>query len=116
MDIEIINRGRGPEIKGTRITVYDVLDYANDGWHANSIALLFGLNTEQIQCALRYIEDHKPEVMAAYQRMLDRDAQGNPPEIEEKLKASRAKLQKMLEDRKNGQGKELAKEGDSSRR
>ena len=24
---KIINRGRGPEIEGTRITVYDVLEY-----------------------------------------------------------------------------------------
>ena len=26
MGAKIINRGRGPEIEGTRITVYDVLD------------------------------------------------------------------------------------------
>jgi len=33
MGAKIINRGRGPEIEGTRITVYDVLDYTKHGWH-----------------------------------------------------------------------------------
>jgi hypothetical protein len=27
MTARIIDRGRGPEIEGTRITVYDVMDY-----------------------------------------------------------------------------------------
>jgi len=27
MSAKIIDRGRGPEIEGTRITVYDVMDY-----------------------------------------------------------------------------------------
>jgi uncharacterized protein (DUF433 family) len=27
LDAKIIDRGRGPEIAGTRITVYDVLDF-----------------------------------------------------------------------------------------
>jgi len=31
MATKIINRGRGPEIEGTRITVYDVLDYRKHG-------------------------------------------------------------------------------------
>ncbi len=26
-EARIINRGRGPEIAGTRITVYDIMDY-----------------------------------------------------------------------------------------
>jgi uncharacterized protein (DUF433 family) len=34
----IINRGRGPEIAGTRITVYDILDYTTMGWHHTAIA------------------------------------------------------------------------------
>ena len=28
---QIINRSRGPEIEGTRITVYDVMDYLQEG-------------------------------------------------------------------------------------
>ena len=41
MSTKIINRGRGSESEGTRITVYDVLDYAKHGWHRDRIAALF---------------------------------------------------------------------------
>ena len=41
MGTPIINRGRGPEIAGTRITVYDVLDYLQAGWRYDQIAGLF---------------------------------------------------------------------------
>ena len=30
-EAKIIDRGRGPELEGTRITVYDVLDYHKTG-------------------------------------------------------------------------------------
>jgi uncharacterized protein (DUF433 family) len=33
MNATIIDRGRGPEIAGTRITVYDIWDYAKVGHH-----------------------------------------------------------------------------------
>jgi uncharacterized protein (DUF433 family) len=45
MSAKIINRGRGPEIEGTRITVYDVFDYARQGWHRDRIAALFRLSS-----------------------------------------------------------------------
>src|SRR5581483_8301414 len=77
----IINRGRGPEIAGTRITVYDVLDYSTKGYHPAFIASLFRVSSEQVVAALEYIEAHKDEVMAEYQQMRARDAEGNPPEV-----------------------------------
>ena len=43
--IEIIDRGRGPEIAGTRITVYTIWDYASTGDHHSSIALMLGLSS-----------------------------------------------------------------------
>jgi uncharacterized protein (DUF433 family) len=48
MRAKIINRGRGPEIEGTRITVYDVLDYTKHGWHRDRIAALFRLSSRDI--------------------------------------------------------------------
>jgi uncharacterized protein (DUF433 family) len=114
MEIAIIDRGRGPEIKGTRITVYDVLDYTRKGWHANSIALLFGLCTDQILAAMKYIEQHEKDVMKVYQKILERDARGNSPEIEAKLQESRAKIDAWLQARNNGQRQETAHEGNSS--
>jgi uncharacterized protein (DUF433 family) len=88
----IINRGRGPEIAGTRITVYDVLDYSTKGYHPTFIASLFRVSSQQVQAALEYIEAHKDEVMAEYRQMLARDAEGNPPEVRAKEAGSRAKL------------------------
>ena len=69
MSAKIINRGRGPEIEGTRITVYDVLDYTRQGWHRDRIAALFRLSSRDIQAALEYIDQHHDEVMASYQRI-----------------------------------------------
>ena len=42
---KIINRGRGPEIEGTRITVYDIWDYALENWHRDAIALRLRLSS-----------------------------------------------------------------------
>jgi uncharacterized protein (DUF433 family) len=67
-----INRGRGPEIEGTRITVYDVLDYVSQGWHRDRIAALFRLSSRDIQAALDYIDQHHDDVMASYQRICAR--------------------------------------------
>ena len=94
MRIAIINRGRGPEIAGTRITVYDIMDYASSR-SVNAIATQFRLSTEQVQCALQYIEKNKEEVAAAYRSILDRDTRGNSPEVRAKRKTSRAKLQSI---------------------
>src|SRR5438309_1153605 len=95
MNAVIIDRGRGPEIAGTRITVYDIWDYARVGHHHTYIAVMLGLSSAQVLTALEYIEQHKEEVLADYQKILDRVAKGNPPEIEEKLKGSRAKLEAL---------------------
>ena len=72
MDGIIIDRGRGPEIRGTRITVYDVVDYWKDGWRYDQIAGLFRLSPNEVQAALSYIEEHEEEVMADYQAILKR--------------------------------------------
>jgi uncharacterized protein (DUF433 family) len=79
-EAKIINRGRGPEISGTRITVYDVMDYYKDGWHRDRIAALFRLSSGDIQEAIDYIEAHKEEVEREYQKILDRHRNyKNPP-------------------------------------
>ncbi len=90
--IEIHDRGRGPELKGTRITVYDVIPYRLDGWPVASIALVLGLSSAQVEALFRYMDEHREEVMAVHRRIEERNARGNPPEVEEKLKQSHAKL------------------------
>jgi len=58
----IINRGRGPEIAGTRITVYTIIDYLNMGWHHTLIAATLRISSAQVQAAQQYIEDHKEDL------------------------------------------------------
>jgi uncharacterized protein (DUF433 family) len=81
----IINRGRGPEIEGTRITVYDIWDYAKQNWHRDRIAVWLRISSMQVAAALEYIEQHKEEVLAEYENILERERRGNPPELQAKL-------------------------------
>lgn len=97
MDTPIINRGRGPEIAGTRITVYDVLDYLQAGWRYDQIAGLFRRPPNDIEAAIQYIEDHKEEVMTTYQQILARHRHVQySPEVEAKLARNRQKVQAKL--------------------
>jgi uncharacterized protein (DUF433 family) len=89
---QIINKGRGPEIAGTRITVFDVLEYNKKGWHRDEIAVLFDLSSQQVEAAIRYIEEHRDEVMATYERIIERINRGNPAEIQAKLDAGRERF------------------------
>ncbi len=95
--VKIIDRGRGPELARIRITVFDIIPYQRAGHSANYIAAVLNLSTREVLALEQYIEDHKEEVMAINQKIEERIARGNPPEVEEKLKQSRAKLQALRE-------------------
>jgi uncharacterized protein (DUF433 family) len=99
---KIINRGRGPELAGTRITVYDILEYARAGWSKMRIAVTLGLDTRSVEVALNYIKEHEEEVNAEYQKIMARIDAGNPPELKAKLEASREKLKALLRERQRG--------------
>ena len=109
----IHDRGRGPEIEGTRITVYDVMDYYLDGWPATRIAARLSLGTPDIQVAIDYIEAHRAEVDENYRKILERCERGNPPEVQALLDARRpivqAKMAEIL--KKARERKEAEKNG-----
>lgn len=67
---EITRTERGLTIAGTRITLYDVMDYVMAQYPPKFIQGLFDLTEEQINAALTYIETHRPEVEAEYQQVL----------------------------------------------
>jgi uncharacterized protein (DUF433 family) len=67
----IIRTERGLTIAGTRITLYDVMDYVRAQYPSKFIRSLFDLTEEQINAALFYIETHRAEVEAEYQLVLD---------------------------------------------
>jgi uncharacterized protein (DUF433 family) len=97
MDAVIVDRGRGPEIAGTRITVFDVLDHLEAGWDEKGIAVVLSLGTDQVRAAREYIENHPNEIQTEFRRIKERIARGNPPEVQAKLAAARAKLRARLE-------------------
>lgn len=102
MTARIIDRGRGPEIEGTRITVYDVVDYWKKGWGHDQIAGLFRLPPDDVRQAIRYIEQHRDEVLRDDQAIVERHRRhAYSPEVKEKLRQSRERFQARLA-RSNG--------------
>ncbi|HJT30587.1 MAG TPA: DUF433 domain-containing protein [Pirellulales bacterium] len=94
----IHNRGRGPEIVGTRITVYNLLPYLLDGTVAETdIANLYGLTVDQVAAARAYVLNHADEVLARHREIEARLARGNPPELVEQLKNTHERLLKFKE-------------------
>ena len=100
MEAAIINRGRGPEIAGTRITVFDIWDYAKDDWHRDAIAATLRLSSAQVSVALDYIGQHREEVLAEYAKIREREVRGNPPELQAKLDATHGRFQARLAERR----------------
>jgi uncharacterized protein (DUF433 family) len=92
----IIARGRGPEIEGTRITVYSILDWMIEGWHRERIADFFCLHPEEVQVAMEYVREHTLEVLREYVKILERCERGNPPELQAKLDANHVRFQELV--------------------
>jgi uncharacterized protein (DUF433 family) len=66
----IIRTERGLTIAGTRITLYDVMDYLAEQYPPKFIASLFDLTETQIGAAIDYIAAHRVEVETEYQQVL----------------------------------------------
>lgn len=99
LPIEIHDRGRGPELKGTRITVYDIIPYRLGGCTPEQIAETLGLSyigPAHIEALFRYMDEHHDEVMAVHRKIEERIARGNPPEVKERLKDSSARFKARL--------------------
>ncbi|MBW4622315.1 MAG: DUF433 domain-containing protein [Cyanosarcina radialis HA8281-LM2] len=66
----IIRTEGGLAIAGTRITLYDVMDYLMAGYPAKLIREKLCLTDVQVNAALSYIKAHQAEVEAEYQEVL----------------------------------------------
>jgi uncharacterized protein (DUF433 family) len=99
MSIKIIDRGRGPEIDGTRITVYHVMDYIRAGAPLEQAADDLGISLDQAKAAAEYINEHREAVSAEYDRILDRVRRGNPPWVKALLAKDAAELKRRIEQR-----------------
>src|SRR5262245_32293856 len=83
----IHDRGRGPEIVGTRITVYNLLPHFMDATATETyICELYGLSSEQVAAARSYVLNNPETVLTEHRRIEERVATGNQPEVVERAK------------------------------
>lgn len=66
----IIRTERGLTIAGTRITLYDVMDYVTEKYPPKFIRAMLDLTDEQVTAALTFIEANRVEVEAEYHLVL----------------------------------------------
>jgi uncharacterized protein (DUF433 family) len=89
----IHNRGRGPEIIGTRITVYNLLPHFLDPSATEEyICEQYGLAREQVAAARAYVLNNADVVLAEHMKIEERLSQGNPPEVIETARRIHAQL------------------------
>jgi len=113
IEAKIIKVGRNPRIAGTRISVYAIVEYLEDDWRPDDIAFWLQLTGDQVDAAIRYIEENTQEVMAEYQKIMERIHRGNPPELQAKLDAGHERFQAMVRERRRSKGQEIHHEGNS---
>jgi uncharacterized protein (DUF433 family) len=108
-EITIINRGRGPQLSTSRITVQDVLPYLQLHCSYDEIReIMPSLSVAEIQVVEQYFNEHRDEVLEVDRRIRERNAtRKNPPEVEEILRRGReqvrARLAAIQEQKANGQ-------------
>ena len=86
----IQDRGRGPEIAGTRITVYTLLQsFLDPTITEEEICRVYDLTPRQVAEARAYVLSNPDTVLAEYLKIEERLAAGNPPAVRET--AGRAK-------------------------
>lgn len=66
----VIRTERGLTIAGTRITLYDVMDYVTAQYPPQFIRGILNLTDAQVKAALAYIDLHRAEVETEYQIVL----------------------------------------------
>ncbi len=67
----VVRTSRGLSIAGTRITLYDIMDYVKADWPPRLIRQWLNLTETQIDEVLAYIAAHRDEVEAEYQFVLE---------------------------------------------
>jgi uncharacterized protein (DUF433 family) len=85
-------------IEGTRTSVYDIVPYLEGNrFTLDEIAQYNAISMEQLQFALKYIEENRDEVMRVNREIDERHARGNTPEIQAKLEQASANAKKFRE-------------------
>ncbi|MGH7140389.1 MAG: DUF433 domain-containing protein [Pirellulales bacterium] len=104
-EITIVDRGHGPQLSTSRITVQDLVPYFQLKYSYDEILKIMPtLSIAEIQAVERYVDEHREEVLEEDRRLRERSAtRRNPPHVEALLRQSRERrlaLQERL--RSNG--------------
>jgi uncharacterized protein (DUF433 family) len=102
-------------VAGTRITVWDIVYYLEAKWSHEDIAQILGVTVDQVRAAVRYIKDNEAQVMEVHRKIEERNARGNPPEVQAKLDAAHARFTEYVNRFREAQGKEATRAGNSGR-
>lgn len=99
-DIQIVDRGRGPQLSTSRITVQDLVPYLQRSYsHAQILEIMPVLTVEEIQVVERYIQENYEAVMEQDRKIRERAAnRRNRPEIEEVLRRGGEKMAALQEE------------------
>ena len=113
----IRDRGRGPELLGTRITVYDLLIHFLQPADTEAfICKLYDLTPEQVAAARAYILNNLETVLAGHLKIEARIAAGNPPEVieqAEKTHETFSRFKEWIDHREKSTAEENAGESTS---
>jgi uncharacterized protein (DUF433 family) len=92
MGVDLLHdRGRGPEIRGTRITVYNLLPHFLDETATEAhICSLYDLTPEQVAAVRAHVLNNADSVLGEHLQIEARVAAGNPPEVIERAAQTRA--------------------------
>jgi uncharacterized protein (DUF433 family) len=71
----IIRTERGLTISGTRLTLYDVIDFLKAEYSPKLIRNKFNLTDDQINAAMSYIEANRAQIETEYQQVLQTRAE-----------------------------------------
>jgi len=66
----VVRTNRGLSIAGTRITLYNIMDYLKAEWPPKLIRDRLNLSDKQISDVMNYIQTHREEVEDEYQEVL----------------------------------------------
>ena len=106
--IEIIDRGRGPQLSTSRITVQDLVPYIlRQCSHEQIITVMPVLTVAEIEVVERYVRDHHQEVMDQDRHIRQRSAnRKNPPHVEEILRHGGERMAALREQFQRRDGSE----------
>jgi uncharacterized protein (DUF433 family) len=66
----VVRTERGLTIAGTRITLYQIMDYLKDDWPPHLVQDWLSITDQQLAGVLAYIENHRDDVEAEYDLVL----------------------------------------------